>query len=173
MSKLIFDAPGTINFADPFDESYQIHESTLTFFKQSASGPSIMGDNYLPFSSEGPDPESDLHKIGSFFSVAIGQGSHYNTGIFGPLPVIGSKYRAIAFSTIVKDNKTFDERMKGWNYIIACFFFHEDLIPLINRKRDEIEEVFENFFYEYQELKVIRDRNIQDLKRDILSVIHN
>ncbi|MHA2111581.1 MAG: hypothetical protein ACXADW_08245 [Candidatus Hodarchaeales archaeon] len=171
MSRLIFDSPGVVDLADPEVDSYQIHDSTLTIFKQSECGPTGMGDDYLPFVSEDSDPESTLYRIASYFGVAIGQGSYYHTGLFGPLPVIGSNYQAMIFTAIVKDNKTFDERMKGWNYLMACFFFHKSLLSVINEKRELIEVLIESFFDKHNHLNTITDRAIQGLKKVILSVI--
>ena len=171
MSRLVFDSPGVVDLADPEVDSYQVHDSTLTIFKQSELGPTGMGDDYLPFVSEDSNPESTLYRIASYFGVAIGQGSYYHTGLFGPLPVIGSNYNAIIFTAIVKDNKTFDERMKGWNYLMGCFFFHKSLIPVINQKRELIEVLFESFFDKHNHLKTITPKAINGLKRVILSVI--
>lgn len=171
MSRLIFDSPGVVDLADPEVDSYQVHDSTLTIFKQSELGPTGMGDDYLPFVSEDSNPESTLYRIASYFGVAIGQGSYYHTGLFGPLPLIGSDYQAIVFSAIVKDNKIFDERMKGWNYLMACFLFHKSLLSAINQKRELIEVLFESFFDKHSHLNTITDKAIKGLKRVILSVI--
>ena len=113
MSKLAFENPDVNTLADQLEDFLVSHESTLTFFKQSASGPEVMGDNYLPFVTEDPDPYRELYRIGSFYCVAIGQGSYYHAGLFGPLPVLGSEYRAIVYSALVEDDQTFDQRMKG------------------------------------------------------------
>jgi len=171
MSRVIFDSPGVVDLDNSVVDSYQVHDSTLTIFKQCASGPTGIGDDYLPFITENMDSESELYRIASYFGVAIGQGSYYHTGLFGPLPVIGSKYKAIVFTAIVKDNKIFDERMKGWNYLMACFFFHDSLISNINEKRELIEVLFESFFDKHNHLSTITDRAIKSLKRVILSVI--
>ncbi len=171
MSKLVFDSPGVVDLADPEVDSCQVHDSTLTIFKQSEYGPTGLGDDYLPFVSEDSNPESTLYRIASYFGVAIGQGSYYHTGLFGPLPVIGSNYNAIIFTAIVKDDKTFDERMKGWNYLMGCFFFHKSLLPIINDKRELIEVLFESFFDKHNHLNKVTDRAIKGLKKVILSVI--
>ena len=171
MSKLAFENPDVNSLADQLEDFLISHESTLTFFKQSASGPEVMGDNYLPFVTEDPDPYRELYRIGSFYCVAIGQGSYYHAGLFGPLPVLGSEYRAIVFSTLVEDDQTFDQRMKGWNYLISCFFFHESLLPRVHQKRDEIEALFEFFFHKRSKLAAIKEQNIQKLKQALLLII--
>ena len=173
MSKLVFNEPTIGSIGDPFEVSFQLHESTLTFFKQTATGPEVMGDDYLPFVTENPDAYSDLYKIGSFYCVAVGQGMYYNTGLFGPLPVLGSKYRAMVFSTTVKDNKTFDSRMKGWNYLVACFFFHESMLPVIHEKRELIEDIFESFFAKNEKLATIKNQTIQKLKQEIMLLLQD
>jgi hypothetical protein len=171
MSRLIFDKPDAGSLADSIVDILNLSDSTLTIFKQTAAGPSIMGDNALPFITEDPDPYRDLYRIGSFYCVAIGQGSHYNTGLFGPLPVLGSKYKAMVYSATVKDKETFDPRMKGWNYLIACFFFHESLMPVIHRKKEAIESLFENFFEKNKKLTKITNKSIYKLKEAIVYLI--
>jgi len=122
--------------------SYQESLSTVTVFRQSKSGPEVMGDGYLPFDHK----PSDLYRIGSFFSVAIGQGSHYNTGLYGPLPVLGSGFNSIVYTTKIKDDEKFDPRMKGWNYLLVCFIYDRSLDNMILENRGQIESYLDSFF---------------------------
>ncbi|MFW9992085.1 MAG: hypothetical protein ACFFD4_08475 [Candidatus Odinarchaeota archaeon] len=144
-------------------------QSSLTLFKQSKMGPVAIGDVHLPFGTG--DSEADLHKLGSFYSVAVGQGSFYNTGCFGPLPALGSEFNCLIYSVKVKDTNTFDPRMDGWNYIFACFFYRESLNSLLNQKRKQIEGIFDEFFSENNDLLDLGNIKIQLLKQRILEHI--
>ncbi|MFW9997249.1 MAG: hypothetical protein ACFFD4_34715 [Candidatus Odinarchaeota archaeon] len=145
------------------------HLSTLTIFYQSKLGPAIMGDKHLPFVTK--NCESDLQKLGSFFSVAIGQGSYYNTGCFGPLPALGSDYNCLIYSIIVKDDASFDSRMQGWNYILACFFYHKSLDQIINEKKISIEAFFCNYFQKNDNIGCFTPEKIKDLKSELMSLL--
>jgi len=116
-------------------------QSTVTIFYQTRQGPTIIGDDCLPFATK--DHRAGLQKLGSFFSVAIGQGSYYNTGCYGPLPALGSDFNCLVHSAIIKDESEFDPRMKGWNYIMICFFFHKSLDGVIAENKSTIEDYLE------------------------------
>ncbi len=169
----MFNKKDIVYLTDPEVINYQIYDATLTLFKQSRFGPESMGDNYLPFITEDSDVDRELYRIASFYSVAIGQGNYYHTGIFGPLPVLGSNYRCMVFGAMVEDSDTFDERMKGWNYILACFFFHESLIPVIFEKKGQLEAAFQKFFHRNKILELVTDTRIQVLKLNIIDIIQD
>jgi hypothetical protein len=77
----------------------------------------------------------------------------------------------MVYSTTVKDKDTFDARMKGWNYLVACFFFHESMLPVIHEKRELIEDIFERFFDRNEKLATIKDKTIQKLKQEIILLL--
>ena len=64
----------------------------------------------------------------------------------------------------VEDDQTFDQRMKGWNYIISCFFFHESLLPRVHQKRDEIEA---------QRDEIEAQRDMVQTQKDHIEEIHH
>ncbi|MHA2295916.1 MAG: hypothetical protein ACXAEU_26600 [Candidatus Hodarchaeales archaeon] len=145
-------------------------QSTLTIFHQNKLGPSILSgsDKRLPFNSK--NDENDLQKLGNFFSVAIGQGSCYNTGCFGPLPVLSSEYNCLVYSVIVKDKTCFDPRMMGWNYLLICFFYHKSLDRNITDSfsRIKIENYLENYLKENNDIRNFTPEKIGELKKKMI-----
>ncbi|MFW9992593.1 MAG: hypothetical protein ACFFD4_11150 [Candidatus Odinarchaeota archaeon] len=141
-------------------------QSSLTLFKQSDLGPDAIGDP-LPFATE----LGDLYKIGSYFSMAVAQGEHYNTGFFGPLPVLDTAFLSLIFAAKINDETLFDDRFNGWNYITTCFFYHRALNPVINRNRVQLEELFGTFFYEGVNLSSITSSGVRKLRKILVSCL--
>jgi len=77
------------------------YKSTLTVFKQTSAGLEPFGDLLLPCESEN---QFDLFKLASYYILAVGQGDCYNTGVFGPLPVLGKNLRCLILTAVVKDS---------------------------------------------------------------------
>ncbi|MFW9995655.1 MAG: hypothetical protein ACFFD4_26690 [Candidatus Odinarchaeota archaeon] len=118
--------------------------TSLTLFRQDKLGPMPFGDLELPC---GPDRrEVDLLKLGAFYTMAVGQGLHYNTGLYGPLPVLDTNFRCLIFATKVADKKQYDYRMKGKNYVITCFFYHKELEAAVQHNRTSLDRAIRRFF---------------------------
>jgi len=79
------------------EKRFYLNLSSLVTFKQSLIGPVPLlanGESRLPFLTKYSE---DIIKLGTFYSVAIGQGSCYSQGLFGPLPVLSSEYRRTGY----------------------------------------------------------------------------
>jgi len=116
--------------------------TSLCIIKQSELGPSVIGDT-VPSSIIA---KSDMIKLGCYYSAAIGQGAFYHCGLYGPLPVLGSHFRCLIFSTMIVDENQQDKRMKGKNYVLACFFYHEKLDRIAACKRQDLERALVKYF---------------------------
>lgn len=118
--------------------------TSLCIIKQTELGPSVVGDT-VPSSVVN---KHDMIKLGCYYSAAIGQGAFYHCGLYGPLPVLGSRFRCLIFSTLIVDEKQPDKRMKGKNYLLACFFYHEKLDEIASGKRQELERSLIEYFHD-------------------------
>ncbi|MFW9997041.1 MAG: hypothetical protein ACFFD4_33670 [Candidatus Odinarchaeota archaeon] len=149
------------------EKRFYLNLSAITVFKQSPTGPmpvSVNGENELPFTTKS---RQDVLKLATFYSVAVGQGSCYSRGLFGPLPVLNSDFRCLLFANTVKDPEQMDPRMDGCVYLITCFFYHSTLESVISRKREWIEQLFQNYFQSRVHIdEVIRDLSL--LKKSII-----
>ncbi|MFW9995172.1 MAG: hypothetical protein ACFFD4_24255 [Candidatus Odinarchaeota archaeon] len=133
-------------------DTFYTSTTALRYIKQSLSGPTSGGDT-LPF----PHEECDLLNICCYYCLALGQGNNYNVGMYGPLPVLGTEYRALLHAAMVKDEKQQDARLAGKNYVILCFFYHERLEEIVNKCRIEITDVIEKYLAGVKELQEIEN----------------
>ncbi|MFW9995751.1 MAG: hypothetical protein ACFFD4_27175 [Candidatus Odinarchaeota archaeon] len=153
----------TFSWKKPVEIVFDLHSgqrafhastSALTIFKQSQSGPTPLpgGDMKLPFAAKQAEV---LIKLGMFYELAVGQGTCYSTGLFGPLPALGSDFHCLIYATTALDSEQMDPRMKGWSYLVACFFYHSELEPRIMERRALLEQLFSDFFGSRQHVEEI------------------
>ncbi|MHA2295209.1 MAG: hypothetical protein ACXAEU_22630 [Candidatus Hodarchaeales archaeon] len=143
--------------------------TALTLFKQTRLGPSPFGDLELPYNTS--NDNFDLYKLGSFYTMAIGQGMHYNTGLFGPLPVLGTNYRCLVHAATVNDPHQQDKRMKGKNYLITCFFYHKELETAVQHNRNRLTEAIDGFYKRYGNLEEL-EKNWNLLKITVQNYVY-
>ncbi|MFW9991200.1 MAG: hypothetical protein ACFFD4_03995 [Candidatus Odinarchaeota archaeon] len=115
--------------------------TALVLIKQTSLGPETLGDK-LPF----PGSYRDLLNLSCYYSMALGQGNHYHEGLYGPLPALGTEYRSLLYSVLVKDEGQKDPRMDKKNYLVLCFFYHEKLEEAVSKSRIELEKALRSFF---------------------------
>ncbi|MHA2296297.1 MAG: hypothetical protein ACXADA_09760 [Candidatus Hodarchaeales archaeon] len=139
--------------------------SSMAVFMQSPTGPVPVYENgekpQLPTKSE-----QDMLKLGIFYSVAVGQGNCHSRGLFGPLPVLDSKFRCLLFANNVKDPEQKDPRMNGKSYLVTCFFYHMALDSNISKKREILEQIFLNYFQSHGYVDEVID-NLIHLKKNL------
>ncbi|MFW9992848.1 MAG: hypothetical protein ACFFD4_12465 [Candidatus Odinarchaeota archaeon] len=88
----------------------------------------------------------DLDRLGCYYSLALGQGDHYNEGLYGPLPVLGTGFHSLLHAVVVTDNQQEDPRMGNRNYLIACVLYPEQLEETIHGDRDGLAKILRAFF---------------------------
>ncbi|MFW9998453.1 MAG: hypothetical protein ACFFD4_40840 [Candidatus Odinarchaeota archaeon] len=126
-------------------ESTSMNYSQLTaacLFKQGKHGPVACTGNALPAGLD----TNDLSSLGCYYSLALGQGKHYNEGQYGPLPVLGTGFHSLLHAKMVKDSQQEDLRMDSRNYLVLCFFYHGQLEETIQGNRPELTRLFNAFF---------------------------
>ena len=109
--------------------------------------------------------------MGSSYSFAIGQGHHYQTGLFGPLPVprLYGK-NALVYSSITDDvesNMLADIRFEGKRFGFACLIYPKEFDTLFF-DREKIQKEFESL------LVNINTFNHQELikwKKNLLNIV--
>ena len=117
-----------------------------------------------------------LMLMGTSFSLAVGQGNHYQTGLFGPLPVprLTGK-NAIGFSSKAKD---FDSYLKGdrrfeanTNFGYACLIYPTEYDTVFFDRENleiEIQHLIDNIEFNAKEKE---KRKVKEWKINLLNVI--
>ncbi|MHA2298167.1 MAG: hypothetical protein ACXAEU_02780 [Candidatus Hodarchaeales archaeon] len=156
--ELVTDPVGKIDLSTTLDSC------KLIVFKQTLVGIESIGKNLsLPFPSN--RPRSDIEKLASFFSIALGQGDSYNQGLYGPLPALNSAYEALIFAKLVPDKEKFDPRMKGLNYVFFCFFYPKMMEFLINSRRFRFSAEIMTFLTDLNDVGQIKVCKIKELEK--------
>ncbi|MFW9998050.1 MAG: hypothetical protein ACFFD4_38765 [Candidatus Odinarchaeota archaeon] len=89
---------------------------------------------------------SDLDSLGCYYSLALGQGNHYNEGLYGPLPVLGTGLHSLLYAVVVTDSQQEDPRMGNRNYLIMCILYSGQLEETIHRGRTGLTRLLRAFF---------------------------
>ncbi|MFW9996018.1 MAG: PleD family two-component system response regulator [Candidatus Odinarchaeota archaeon] len=120
---------------------FELSKCPLSIFSASEKGPKLVYSDTLPWGSKN---ESILTKAGIFFSAALGQGTSYHQGIFGPLPVADvPDHSAIIYCKILEDKLAEDPRRKTATYTLFCIFYpNESQVFFLDRFR--LKEIFDD-----------------------------
>ncbi len=120
----------------------------------------------VPFISSSSDSEIEFYgKSSIFWTAAIGQGSYWKSGFFGPLPLLDIEdYQTYAFSFRLKSEQEIDDRLEGESLLLLQFFVpFEATILLTNQP--EIKEFISEWVSQYTSVEDIRERfNILEFK---------
>jgi hypothetical protein len=137
---------------------------TIVFYKMSTQGPELLFSEQ-GYDSDDESKEDELLRAGVYFYTAIGQGSSYRTGLFGPVPCgVGEEKVALIYSELVKDTKLKDDRLKGKNYLLIAFITNEHEVALIHK----------NKLLELVQKRIDKIGDISDLtEEDFRSFIHH
>ncbi|MHA2298824.1 MAG: hypothetical protein ACXADA_22545 [Candidatus Hodarchaeales archaeon] len=133
--------------------------TSLILIKLTDLGP-VIHDHDIHFIQS---DENDLTGLATYYSIALGQGQHYNQGLFGPLPFLATDYHSLVYAILVNDTEQSDERFKGQNYILLCFLYHKKLERIVNKCREEIEEIFELYFSSNNDLSQV-EHDLENIK---------
>jgi tetratricopeptide (TPR) repeat protein len=115
-----------------------------------------------------------LMLMGTSFSLAVGQGNHYQTGLFGPLPAprLPGK-NAIVFSSKVKD---FDNDLKGdkrfepnTNFGYACLIYPKEF-DTVFFERERLEFEFQQLLDNIEQISKDK-KKLKQWKSNLLNVI--
>ncbi|MHA2296410.1 MAG: hypothetical protein ACXAEU_14985 [Candidatus Hodarchaeales archaeon] len=150
--------------------TFYANTTALIVIRQTLSGPAPLpsGDKKLPFATE--KTEEVMTKLGMFYQIAVGQGDCYAEGMYGPLPALDSEYHCLIYASTAVDPQQKDPRMKGWTYLITCFFYHSALEPRMMERRGLLEQLFADFYNARQHVeKIVTD--IPKLKKRIKNYI--
>ncbi len=148
------------------DKPFDPDETFMVVWKMSGMGPEVVKSEKVPLEDE----ETDLLRLGVYFSTAIGQGDSYTPGLFGPLPVLDSEvYNALIFSKRITDKELEDPRFKGENFVLVAIIypiFYEHLF--YNRK--EINKAFDGLMSSIEDVSDIDDHFLSAIEIKIHTV---
>ncbi|WP_371802326.1 tetratricopeptide repeat protein [Candidatus Lokiarchaeum ossiferum] len=138
-----------------------INKISTVLITQTHQGPSVLYDYNLPTKL------SEVSKVGAatYLTIAIGQGNHYNNGLYGPLPFNGLEgYLTIIYSFETKDEMATDARLKQSNLCILAIIFPKTLSPYFYNRR-----MLQNLI----QLKLTNIRSLQNInKKFLIQIAH-
>ncbi|MHA2333118.1 MAG: hypothetical protein ACXAEU_13950, partial [Candidatus Hodarchaeales archaeon] len=123
-----------------------------------------------PFPTKTDEEEVEiLSKMAIYYMTVLGQGSDYNTGLFGPFPIPGSDHLvSLVYSFIIDDPVSNDPRTKGRAYSFIAMSIPKTLIRLFSN-RTALINMFERELTEYTTIQDIDLDVITTLKRKIVA----
>ena len=108
-------------------------------------------------------------KAGLVFLTALGQGSEYHIGLFGPFPVPASKeHSALVYATILPDAQADDPRMPGRSYTVVGLFYPRTL-EILFPERDFISDVLAKFLDNIKDASELDNEKLDMLRNRIFS----
>jgi len=143
--------------------------TSVVIYKHANSGPVSFGDIDLFCNTTG---EANILEFGSILMVSIGQGDKYHTGLFGPLPVLGTNYQCLVQAINVDGKNRGLYQQKSKNYLLACFFYPVEIKQEVKRKRNELEKEMGRFFRKNRGMKEI-EKKWPVLKKELRKVLLN
>lgn len=112
----------------------------------------------LKFAEE-PIDEVIALSSGVFLYTAVGQGSNYRTGLYGPIPF--GEDVALVFSALVKDSGGEDPRLKNQNFVLVAMILKEGTSHLL--ERSYISTVLEEFLSTIADFRKFTEPDFQRL----------
>ncbi|MHA1888255.1 MAG: tetratricopeptide repeat protein [Promethearchaeota archaeon] len=111
--------------------------------------------------------QTNLYLIGSLYTASLGQGQHYNEGLFGPFPFGSENQRALVYSTNLKDSEQLESRNKGSVYTIICLVYGAQLSPVFfDQKR--LEGIFKKYLDKIKEVNEITPEFLTVMRMHII-----
>ncbi|MHA1449276.1 MAG: tetratricopeptide repeat protein [Candidatus Hodarchaeales archaeon] len=162
-----------MNFNRPQKDSDIINEfrsETIfaTIFKYDVGqGTVVVATEKLPFH----DSDKVLYLIGSFYTLAIGQGNRHHQGLFGPLPLGDyNDYLSLIYARTVKDGTQNDPRMNGMSYCLFCLIYPVRFSKLFY-DRSFLSSVIEQSILTIEDVTDISSKYIVSFKNIICNAI--
>jgi len=116
--------------------------------------------------SDGIQVETYLQQLGIVFSVIIGQGDQYHSGLFNLPAGKLHDYRVLLYVFRIKDDSATDDRM-NLAYVFYCVFIPEIIVDYLPPS-SELEREFESSIHKASDLSEL---NFHELKSKIIQKI--
>jgi hypothetical protein len=132
---------------------------------------SNQGPDFVEILSSESFKRTDLITFGTFFYIALGQGSEYSQGLY-ELPVRGFKnHHSLIFAFTIHDPNFNDPRAKFTNYCLLSVIMPKDYRELIYQPA-KIEKSIKKLVNAFNSLVELKDREtLKDLLQNIFQVL--
>ena len=114
-----------------------------------------------------PNWDNILHQISSIFYLAIGQGSAYHTGLFGPFPVVDQDMRALVYASFISDEQMTDPRLAQHNYYLITLIFPRKISSLFYEQQ-KLTKIFQDFVQNFVKIENIDVSELINLRNHII-----
>ncbi|MHA1777159.1 MAG: tetratricopeptide repeat protein [Promethearchaeota archaeon] len=138
-----------------------LNEIAMIVFKiDERLGPMIQESTRLDLSD--PIIQANVLRVGSLYSIALGQGQLYHQGLFGPLLFTDPKTFALIYTQTIKDYTQKEKRTKGQAYFLFTLVFPENL-NVFFYDRDKLSVIFSNEIEKISEAKDITKEFLENI----------
>ena len=110
--------------------------TAIIHFESHSRGPVLKFFDPLLFDHKSENDKNFLIKTALFYLTAVGGGSSYSCGAFGPLPIYETdNYLSIVYTTFLKNPDSLDKRSKGRDYFMYIVIFPKFLEKLFSERK--------------------------------------
>ncbi|MFW9917004.1 MAG: tetratricopeptide repeat protein [Candidatus Thorarchaeota archaeon] len=156
-----------ITFVKSLQEPLTLDPSQLFMFaiRFGPKGPEVFKAEQTPFSET--ETSSLFIKSAVFISTALGQGSVYHKGLFGPFP-LPNDYSCLVYASLLPDATIQDKRWEGMTYALVCLGYPKRFDNLFV-DRDSTAGIFEEWTEKISDVWGITDEFLGELREEIAS----
>ncbi|MFW9995316.1 MAG: hypothetical protein ACFFD4_24985 [Candidatus Odinarchaeota archaeon] len=111
----------------------------------------------------------DLTKLRLCYFTGISQENYFNTGLYGPLPVLNTPFISLVYTTFI-DGPDVQQAMKNRYYVLVCIIYHREHGHITLGKEDLLFPLKQYFSMYKSVYEVIEEDNLRKLKDTILMI---
>ncbi|MFX0092326.1 MAG: hypothetical protein ACFFBD_11235 [Candidatus Hodarchaeota archaeon] len=154
---------GNMRQTKPPDISKDLNRLAFAVMVFKDLGPTPVAHYNMNFMKK--DPNSLLLKFGILLMTAIGQGTSYYEGLYGPFPVHGYKDQlAYVYSFFIYDNSIKDCRIQNRAYSTLILFFPRRITNCLQASFKIISQVLSRAFSEITDIQELTESFLEKIK---------
>ncbi|MHA2231835.1 MAG: tetratricopeptide repeat protein, partial [Candidatus Hodarchaeales archaeon] len=156
-----------ITFVQSLQEPVSLDPSQVFMFaiRFGKKGPEVFKAEQTPFSEK--ETSSLFIKSAVFISTALGQGTIYHEGLFGPFP-LPNDFSCLVYAKLLPDATILDNRREGVAYTLICLGYPKRFDNLFV-DRDSTAGIFQNWTEKIGDVWSITDEFLGALREEIVN----
>lgn len=156
-----------ITFVQSLQEPLSLDPSQVFMFaiRFGKKGPEVFKAEQTPFSEM--EASSLFIKSAVFISTALGQGTIYHEGLYGPFP-LPNDYSCLVYAKLLPDATILDKRREGIAYTLVCLGYPKRFDNLFV-DRDSTAGIFRSWTEKISDVWSITDEFLGRLREEIVS----
>jgi tetratricopeptide (TPR) repeat protein len=148
-------------------EPLKVEDTFIFVVKQTKDGPSVQTASNIP--ENVTIPIETFSKMSIIYTMALGSGSNYHEGIFGPFPFDKANlFNSLVYGSRIADPELEDERMNKKNFILICLVYP---IKYKHRTYDigNMERMVKKYLNEHSLISDVTNDSLIKLQNDLIN----